>query len=105
MAPPPGCPNPYEAPNGQATHNPEERTVALVPRDSSWRGWPLAAGPDGIAICRRRQHVAAPHTYGGARAVETTSAQSPEGLLRPRNICVPSARPTPYGGCTVTVQP
>jgi hypothetical protein len=54
-----------------------------LPRSSSRRGGPLAACPDGIAGCQRRLNGAAPHPPGGAIAVETMLAQSPEGLRRP----------------------
>jgi len=49
--------------------------------------------------------VPAPHTSGGAVALEVAmAARRGGGLRRSRNGAVPSDRPRPRGGCTATVR-
>jgi hypothetical protein len=84
---------------------PRSGLLALFPLGWSRRRRSPVSCADFIAICRCRQHVAAPNTYCGALAVEMTSAEKrPDGALRPRNLSVPSYRPTQQGGCTCAVR-
>ena len=84
---------------------PRSGFLAFFPRGWSRRSRSPVSCADVISIGRCRQHVAAPHTYCGSLAVEMTRAEKrPEGALRPRNLSVPSYRPTQKGGGTFAVR-
>ena len=84
---------------------PRSGFLAFFPLGWSRRSRHPVSCADCISTGRRRQHVAAPHTYCGALAVEMTSAEKrPDGPLRPSNIAVPSYRPTQQGGGTFAVR-
>jgi hypothetical protein len=50
--------------------------LGLFPPASFWRRHPLATCSAGVSLGWRDHHVAAPHTYGGSRAIVIAMAES-----------------------------
>ena len=92
-------PNPYEAPGSQETNIPCERIFCVFPPVMPWRSHPLATCSDSISLGWCDAHVAAPNTYGLSTAITDDSREPWYGFLRPRNLSVPSYRPTQKRGC------
>jgi len=80
--------------------SPEDEFCAFFPPWRSWRRHPLATCSGVVALGWRGHHVATPHTYWGATAINGDYRESWYGILRPRNLSVPSYRPPQTRGCT-----